>query len=616
MKNIGGDYWEVTVEFDAGTAVEYKFYTNANDTVFAGAEWEGQGWEGDLEGGNRTLTVGSEDEVIPVQFVNGWKAGATQFEAPFTSHEDTVTVWIRVNVQGYADFNPDLQVIGVRGAAHPGFLGNLSWASTLFLEPEENHANGGSQQYTGSNFWSGAIKFPKDSVDVGEELPYKFVIAEQGNATDVVFWESDPNRTIKIPENKADTTAHWDWLDRQAPIVVDHQDEVIVTWVADLASALNNRGFSYGDTIQVRSGYYGTATETRTKMMRRMGLSTRYTAIDTVMTTIGAPLDYQYYIIKNGVEYREVYYNFLYDGETVGEAERRMSTVSSAEMTIEDIETSQLDVHRMPEFRNTSILTQAVMVTFTCDARPAIYQVAAGDMLDDIQGIVDVTDPDQVLNLGMIINGPATGGWGTWGPPLLEDEDNRMYDDGTHGDAVAGDSIFSIQISYDPDSMDVVGQEFKFGIGGGDNEGGYGNNHIENIDDTNPTFTLASQFGSIDPVFYDAWDFDTQSPSTGVEDNQNAIPTEFALQQNYPNPFNPTTTIQFSLPEAVDVTLKVFNMRGQEVRTLVNSRQGAGYYAIEWNGTDNNGNKMTSGLYLYKIVAGDNIVTKKMLLMK
>ena len=90
-----------------------------------------------------------------------------------------------------------------------------------------------------------------------------------------------------------------------------------------------------------------------------------------------------------------------------------------------------------------------------------------------------------------------------------------------------------------------------------------------------------------------------------------SIPTEFSLNQNYPNPFNPNTKISYSLPEASDVTLKIFNSLGEEVATLVNQKQDAGRYELNFNSTG-----LASGMYLYKIQAGSFAQTKKMILMK
>ena len=188
-----------------------------------------------------------------------------------------------------------------------------------------------------------------------------------------------------------------------------------------------------------------------------------------------------------------------------------------------------------------------------------------------------------------------------------------MYDDGTHGDAAANDTIYAIQFQYFADSLDVVGQEFKFGIGGGDNEGGYGNNHIANIDDDQAETTIYAQFGSIDPIFYSAWNYDTQ---TGIEDNVIRSPYTFDLQQNYPNPFNPVTTIEYSLANTQTVRLTVYNIMGRQVVTIVDEEKPAGKYLVKWNGRNQNGTLSGSGLYFIKIDAGDFVKTHKMMFLK
>ena len=108
---------------------------------------------------------------------------------------------------------------------------------------------------------------------------------------------------------------------------------------------------------------------------------------------------------------------------------------------------------------------------------------------------------------------------------------------------------------------------------------------------------------------------------TGVGDNKNPLPTEFALSQNYPNPFNPTTTIKYDLPEQANVVLKIYNLLGQEVVTLTNSPQSAGYYAATWNGRNNFGLQVSSGVYFYRFearsVSGHTFASlKKMLFLK
>ena len=95
------------------------------------------------------------------------------------------------------------------------------------------------------------------------------------------------------------------------------------------------------------------------------------------------------------------------------------------------------------------------------------------------------------------------------------------------------------------------------------------------------------------------------------------VPGEFTLQQNYPNPFNPETTIRYNLPQTAEVTIAIYNQLGQKIRTLVNGQQqNAGYYSTVWNGRDDANRQVASGLYLYKITAGSQTLTRKMVLMK
>jgi hypothetical protein len=96
-----------------------------------------------------------------------------------------------------------------------------------------------------------------------------------------------------------------------------------------------------------------------------------------------------------------------------------------------------------------------------------------------------------------------------------------------------------------------------------------------------------------------------------VEDLNSGIPEEYALFQNYPNPFNPSTSIKFSLPEATNVTLTIYNELGQKIGEFVNSRLEAGNYSYQWDAGNN-----ASGLYIYELRADKFISIKKMMLLK
>lgn len=99
-------------------------------------------------------------------------------------------------------------------------------------------------------------------------------------------------------------------------------------------------------------------------------------------------------------------------------------------------------------------------------------------------------------------------------------------------------------------------------------------------------------------------------------DTDAELPTEFELSQNYPNPFNPTTTISFSLPAAGNVSLEVFNVLGQKVRTLVDGDMTAGLHSVEWDGRNEGGVGVSSGVYFYRIATDNNVETKKMMMLK
>jgi hypothetical protein len=95
------------------------------------------------------------------------------------------------------------------------------------------------------------------------------------------------------------------------------------------------------------------------------------------------------------------------------------------------------------------------------------------------------------------------------------------------------------------------------------------------------------------------------------------IPTTFSLDQNYPNPFNPTTTIRYGLPNDVNVSLKVYNLLGQEITTLMNNvAQEAGYHTVTWDGMNQHGNTVASGMYIYYLNAGSYNNVKKMILVR
>lgn len=110
----------------------------------------------------------------------------------------------------------------------------------------------------------------------------------------------------------------------------------------------------------------------------------------------------------------------------------------------------------------------------------------------------------------------------------------------------------------------------------------------------------------------------TVSPGSAVgdEDELSGRPSKLTLFQNYPNPFNPITVIQYALPHECEVDVSVYNILGQKVRTLVKRKEKAGYWQVVWDGRTDEGRELTSGIYFYRIKAGELTETKKMVIIK
>ncbi|MBK8554120.1 MAG: T9SS type A sorting domain-containing protein [Ignavibacteria bacterium] len=103
----------------------------------------------------------------------------------------------------------------------------------------------------------------------------------------------------------------------------------------------------------------------------------------------------------------------------------------------------------------------------------------------------------------------------------------------------------------------------------------------------------------------------TTGGTVGIQTISSEIPEHFYLSQNYPNPFNPVTKINYSIVKAQNVVLKVYDVLGSEVATLVNTKQNAGIYSVDWDA-----GRYPSGIYFYNLSAGDFTETRKMMLVK
>jgi hypothetical protein len=260
--------------------------------------------------------------------------------------------------------------------------------------------------------------------------------------------------------------------------------------------------------------------------------------------------------------------------------------------------------------------------------------------------------PGDVLPMGATMT-PAISPTPLVGPSPLSSAFEWIPDPGQEGiylfgymitDSLGNQTFCKVDITVHPDSTQPQceitnidpGPPFTIEVTIQDNESGVAAINVvfsNNANITIPPFTP----GTNDPIIVTAEKIDqTQSATVVLEvvdvaGNTTlcdpvtqrisaAVPQGFALRQNFPNPFNPATNIHFDIPAsnsgAVDVAIKVYDITGREVITLVNKPMEPGRYQVQWDATNSRGETVAGGIYVYRMVAGDFVATRKMLLLK
>lgn len=128
--------------------------------------------------------------------------------------------------------------------------------------------------------------------------------------------------------------------------------------------------------------------------------------------------------------------------------------------------------------------------------------------------------------------------------------------------------------------------------------------------DAEPIYEKGGTFGDLLTVV------DTlQANQTKVNENNKSAPEGYCLNQNYPNPFNPATTISYTIPEAAVIQVSIYNMAGNKIKTYVTDHKNAGHYSIIWDGRNDSGSAVSSGVYLISLQANEYTATKKIMLL-
>ncbi|NOY77533.1 MAG: T9SS type A sorting domain-containing protein [Calditrichaeota bacterium] len=241
----------------------------------------------------------------------------------------------------------------------------------------------------------------------------------------------------------------------------------------------------------------------------------------------------------------------------------------------------------------------------------------------DIASIAESRRTVEVKNNTYFWPTTLTDFWAAWNdtasdkiitPNWMNDRTKAMFADKTTWPGL----VASNNVNADVDYMDQINTGILSGTTGNDigllayfkeirtgtaatDVWGYGITQVSGAPDWKPTWPLPEM---------------EEIPTRVVQKNPTSVPSGFALYQNYPNPFNPETTIRFALPNQGHVKLVVYNMLGQPVRTLIDKNMAAGSHTAIWNGTDNAGRKLSSGIYYCRLQADKKTATTKMLLLK
>jgi hypothetical protein len=448
--------------------------------------------------------------------------------------------------------------------------------------------------------------------EVGQALEYKFVNGDAWGSDEAVPDEcaSGGNRTLTAPNFDRPYEVCYETCDvcPEAPVTK------VVIFSVDMTEWLDEDGatgmpifsVSRGDQMQVRGGFNGWNCDTPEDCaMSRTPGSNIFSLAATLTDQAGHDNEYKFYLLHDStsLELFEAEYGAMY-GDMGWEDSPQFGGGNRHFMLGEDDGTGLLELplsgyYDLPEGAVVPA-DQAISLTFSIDMTDA----AADGFIAD-EDTVSVVLKDKWLNY--------LQGFG---------------DNSTHNATANGDGTYSVTIDFvGPipwhmiynwqfyDVSEVLSQQEGGGFGFGRFRARY--------------FHANSDRGCVWEDFafpQDTWqkdpplpveDYDPSAVCIALEVISDVVPAKFQLADNYPNPFNPTTNISFSIPMELDIQVNIYNLLGQRVATFNEGQLNAGTYNIRWNGRDQMGNPLASGIYFYELQAGNQFKQiKKMTFVK
>jgi hypothetical protein len=610
MTNVGGDYWERDVIIGKGDGMQWKYFPQFADG--STTDSPDDGWETDP---TRTIVVPTDAAAAIDLDQAYWNKNA-----PFVAEEDSLTMFFRVNVGnsvalGRLDPENENHRVGVRGV--PEVFGNAAdWSNTEFYLEAEPHRSG-SANY----FYSGALRLPiADLPAITDEFAYKFVV-EGGAGTD---WDDNPgfpdgNRFAPLSE--ADSTLRWVFFQNSAP----PQGEIVQ---ASLQFAVNVgvlEGLGYFDSaiddVTIPGGFNGWDTNTAADYNSALNV---WTAAFQVTEEVGATVEYKYYVRWDESRFDEESPNYIPNLDAgngweepgiTGGSNRIYTFTNETVQEVDDFGSGIAYFNGVPEqgVIGETISGNDVLTTrFVVDMTEALTHSTPFDPENDELYLI-IETPFFALSQGL-----------TSGAAIL--------DEGNEAEAArvmlspAGDgNLWELELDVLLPTENHIGFIFTYVKPDGErvsNGGGFGPGrryyrYIQPLDVSDPTDILWPDTDELNLITWrPGEDLDFETPpnyglTSSIGENIKEVVNTFQLYQNYPNPFNPTTNISYTVPQSSEVRIDIFNVLGQRVATLVNNRVDAGTHTVQFDARS-----FASGMYLYRIQAGDFVSTRQMMLIK
>lgn len=632
LNHVSGDYWKATFQMYKGDTLLYKFRVsteggiNRDDYEFQPTENpSGWGTRGLIPMGDTTIAAGFLNNVNHEGISEAERSTVVSTQ-PFVSDPDSLTIWFRVNVGRLVQeqkFDPAIHKVGVRGV--PEIIGNpADWSSAGFYLTQETKPD-----YVTPNspdvFYSGALKLHRDSVTAGSEFRFQYV-PEMG---DVVGWEDGGDRPVVIPAN--DTTFQYAFHSRQAPstetLYTSNIEFRVNTQMLEALGLFS----SQLDEVQFRggpNGWGGAAMDFDSESRDFNYLLNNWVHAE------GATIGYKYYISYDESRQDVNSPNYIQAVEAdvdFGYEEPANSGGSDRVYTLGTEQAQSTGVTSFNDISLASVIQQDMSVTFEIDMNPALtastpFNPATDSVYLRIESKVLAFTQKKLENGYDWIHGGA----------MFENAQSSEEIEFLRFKPVDGETnVYSLTLDLKAPFVNDFGYIIGFGSAFSDagltyNGGGFGpgRRYYQFIQ------PLSVEDGGINPllgqVYNVTWPesatldrvswkqeelpFETQpnyAVLADVTEPVNSLPTSFKLEQNYPNPFNPTTNIAFNIPTASQVTLEVYNMLGQRVATLLNRQLSAGSHMVPFSAAN-----LGSGIYIYRLTAGNFVDTRRMTLIK